>query len=157
MSTAIWRGQRLSVLFVGVWLAEHCGQMHALRSMSMACPFRASSLQGHTCVSRSGLANNDPGTGPGWQQSRQNWTLLAVVGPQPRVEHSDPYNWETLQRQLCLHANGFSWTPRTWFQLRAPVLWHAPVCSSGGTFARCTCVRRKCSLINAEGCAVHVE
>ena len=37
-------------------------------------------LQGCTAVERRILAVNGPGRGSGWQQSNQNWELLAVVG-----------------------------------------------------------------------------
>lgn len=43
-------------------------------------PDQASSLQGSHGASYGILAVNDPGTGTGWQQSKQNWALLAVVG-----------------------------------------------------------------------------
>ena len=56
----------------------------------MIHPDQASSLQGHCSVSSSILAVNDPGTGTGWQQSKQNWALLAVVGTWSRMECSDP-------------------------------------------------------------------
>ena len=102
-------------------MPEWCGRLRALRTMWMACPFRASSLQGHTCENRSGLVTNDPNTCTGWQQSRRNKTLLAVVGTQPRVERGDPIQLENNATPI-LHANGFSCTPRTWFQLRAPYL-----------------------------------
>ena len=38
------------------------------------------SLQGTLGVSRGFLAANVPGIGSGWQQSKQNWALPAVVG-----------------------------------------------------------------------------
>jgi hypothetical protein len=46
----------------------------------MAYPDQASSLQGSRGVSCDILAANDLGTGSGWQQSKQNQALLAVVG-----------------------------------------------------------------------------
>ncbi len=46
----------------------------------MACPYQAGSLQGFRGVSRDLLAVNDLGIGSGWQQSKQNWALPAVVG-----------------------------------------------------------------------------
>ena len=46
----------------------------------MVLPDQAGSLQGSCSVSCNLLAANDPGIGSGWQQSKQNWTLLAVVG-----------------------------------------------------------------------------
>ena len=48
--------------------------------MWMVLPDQAGSLQGSCSVSCNLLAANDPGIGSGWQQSKQNWTLLAVVG-----------------------------------------------------------------------------
>ena len=41
--------------------------------------------QGHFVVKHGGLVDNVSGTGRGWQQSRSNWTLLAVVGHWVRV------------------------------------------------------------------------
>jgi len=46
----------------------------------MAYPNQASSLQGSHSVSCDILAVDDLGTGSGWQQSKQNQALLAVVG-----------------------------------------------------------------------------
>ena len=56
--------------------------------MLMIHPDQAGSLQGHRGVSSGILAVNDPGTGTGWQQSKQNWALLAVVGTWSRMECS---------------------------------------------------------------------
>ena len=53
---------------------------HDLRFVLMVCPFQASSLQGCNGGSRRTLAADDPGTGSGWQQSKQSWALLAVEG-----------------------------------------------------------------------------
>ena len=63
--------------------------LYVLHSMLMGCPNQTGSLQGHPRGSKGGLAGNDPGTGLGWQQSRQNWTLLAVAGKQFRVACND--------------------------------------------------------------------
>ena len=58
-----------------------CGEtVHVLQTVLMAYPDQASSLQGSHGVNRDILAANDLGTGSGWQQSKQNWALLAVVG-----------------------------------------------------------------------------
>ena len=56
------------------------GAAHVLQTVLMAYPNQASSLQGSRSVSSDILAANDLGTGSGWQQSKQNWALLAVVG-----------------------------------------------------------------------------
>ena len=56
------------------------GSAHALLTVLMAHPDQASSLQGSLRVSTDTLAADDPGIGSGWQQSKQNWALLAVVG-----------------------------------------------------------------------------
>ena len=48
--------------------------------MWMVFPIQAAGLQGLLCVDRGVLAVKDLGIGSGWQQSRQNWTLPAVVG-----------------------------------------------------------------------------
>ena len=52
----------------------------SLQPVPMAYPNQASSLQGLRCVSNEILAVDDLGIGSGWQQSKQNWALLAVVG-----------------------------------------------------------------------------
>ena len=48
--------------------------------MLMAHPIQAGSLQGLHGVSCGALAVNDLETGSGWQQSKQTWVLLAVMG-----------------------------------------------------------------------------
>ena len=70
---------RLSVAF-GIMGLKCGGTVHVLQTMQKACPNQACSLQGSRDVSCDSLAANDLGTGSGWQQSRQNWALLAVVG-----------------------------------------------------------------------------
>ena len=57
--------------------------------MWMVLPDQAGSLQGSRSVSCDLLAANDLGIGSGWQQSKQNWTLLAVVGYWIRMACSD--------------------------------------------------------------------
>ena len=54
--------------------------VHVLQTVLMAYPDQASSLQGSHSVGCDILAANDLGTGSGWQQSKQNQALLAVVG-----------------------------------------------------------------------------
>jgi hypothetical protein len=62
-------------------LAVNCGgAAHVLQTVLMAYPNQASSLQGSHGVSCDILAVDDLGTGSGWQQSKQNQALLAVVG-----------------------------------------------------------------------------
>ena len=56
------------------------GTVHVLQTVLMAYPDQASSLQGSRGASCDILAANDLGTGSGWQQSKQNQALLAVVG-----------------------------------------------------------------------------
>ena len=53
---------------------------YVLHGMLMAHPIQAGSLQGLHGVSCDALAVKDLGTGTGWQQSNQNWVLLAVMG-----------------------------------------------------------------------------
>ena len=48
--------------------------------MLMDYPNQAGSLQGSHGVERDILAVDDLGIGSGWQQSKQNWALPAVVG-----------------------------------------------------------------------------
>ena len=59
---------------------ECWGAAHVLPAVRMAYPDQASSLQGFHGVNHDLLAANDLGIGSGWQQSKQNWALLAVVG-----------------------------------------------------------------------------
>ena len=59
---------------------EVWGNSACLQTVQRACPNQVCSLQGSRDVSCDSLAANDLGTGSGWQQSRQNWALLAVVG-----------------------------------------------------------------------------
>ena len=47
----------------------------------MTHPYQAGGLQGSRGGSCDTLAANDPGTGTGWQQSKQNWMPPAVEGP----------------------------------------------------------------------------
>ena len=56
------------------------GAAHVLQTVLMAYPNQASSLQGSHGVSCDILAVDDLGTGSGWQQSKQNEALFAVVG-----------------------------------------------------------------------------
>ncbi len=51
----------------------------------MALPCQASKPQGHKAAKFNVLVDNVSGTGQGWQQSRSNWTLLAVAGYWARV------------------------------------------------------------------------
>jgi len=48
--------------------------------MWMAHPNQASRPQGYHHVNGDTLAANDLDIGSGWQQSKQNWARLAVVG-----------------------------------------------------------------------------
>ena len=68
---------------------ECIGMQHVLWLMWMAYPNQADSLQGFCSVNCTILAANDPGIGSGWQQSKQNWALPAVVGHWARMRSSD--------------------------------------------------------------------
>ena len=57
--------------------------------MWMVLPNQAGSLQGLHNGSGDLLAVNDLGTGSGWQQSKQNWTLPAVAGHWIRMASRD--------------------------------------------------------------------
>ena len=59
---------------------ECTGAQHVLLCMLMVLPDQGGSLQGSHGVSCDILAVDDPGTGSGWQQSKQNWALPSVVG-----------------------------------------------------------------------------
>ncbi len=64
----------------GGWVMKCSGTQHVLWSMWMVFPNQAGSLQGSHSVDCDILAVEDPGIGSGWQQSKQNWALPAVVG-----------------------------------------------------------------------------
>jgi hypothetical protein len=68
---------------------ERIGSPYVLWIMWMAHPNQADSLQGSRRVICDILAVNDPGIGSGWQQSKQNWALPAVVGHWARMKCSD--------------------------------------------------------------------
>ena len=62
-------------------MAVECGGVaHVLQTVLMAYPNQASSLQGSHSVSCDILAVDDLGNASGWQQSKENQALLAVVG-----------------------------------------------------------------------------
>ena len=67
---------------------------HVLWLMWMAYPNQADSLQGFCSVNCTILAANDPGIGSGWQQSKQNWALAAVVGQRIRMASTGLYSVE---------------------------------------------------------------
>ena len=69
-----------SLLFPRSWVMECIGAQHVLLCMLMVLPDQGGSLQGSPGVSQDILAVDDPGTGSGWQQSKQNWALPSVVG-----------------------------------------------------------------------------
>ena len=60
-------------------------------------------LHGHLCGGRGDQVAKAPGTGPGWQQSRQNWMPAAVVGQRIRMESRGLCNVEAapLHSVLC--------------------------------------------------------
>lgn len=65
---------------VKCWCRECCGAKHVMHPVWMAYPNQAGSLQGSQHVSADNLAVKYLGIGSGWQQSKQNWDLPAVVG-----------------------------------------------------------------------------
>ena len=73
----------------GGWVMECQALQQVLHLMWMAHPNQADSLQGLQGGNVEVLAANDPGIGSGWQQSKQNWALSAVVGKWVRVDCSD--------------------------------------------------------------------
>ena len=83
-----------------VWVLKCKGMGHVLPTVLMAYPNQASSLQGSRGVSCGLLAAHYLGTGSGWQQSKQNWVLLAVVGECARTGRS--YLCPAELAQLCL-------------------------------------------------------
>ena len=79
---------------------EYQGMQHVLHTLSMVCPDQAGSLQGSRSASCDILAANDLGIGSGWQQSKQNWALPAVVGQQIRKACSALCCQELIQLHL---------------------------------------------------------
>ena len=73
----------------GGWVMECQALQQVLHLMWMAHPNQADSLQGSQSGNVEVLAANDLGIGSGWQQSKQNWALSAVVGKWVRVICSD--------------------------------------------------------------------
>ena len=65
---------------VQAWVMEWSGVAHALHFVLTPRPNQAGSLQGSSHVSGNILAADDLENGSGWQQSKQNWALPAVVG-----------------------------------------------------------------------------
>ena len=59
---------------------EYSGNLYALQVMWMVFPNQAASLQGSLAVKCDILAGNNLGIGSGWQQSKQNRVLAAVMG-----------------------------------------------------------------------------
>ena len=56
------------------------GAHHDIPSVLKVHPDQASGLQDADGVNHSHLAANNLGSGSGWQQSKQNWIPLAVMG-----------------------------------------------------------------------------
>ena len=70
--------------------------MCLVHPVQMASPGQACGLQGSRGVNCDFLADDDPGKGPGWPQSRQNWAPRAVAGAGARVGSvmtSSVWNW----------------------------------------------------------------
>ena len=63
-----------------IWAQEYGGSHYVLLCMWILHPNQASSLQGCHGVNHAILAVKNWGIGSGWQQSKQNSVLLAVVG-----------------------------------------------------------------------------
>jgi len=62
------------------------GAHHDIPSVLKVQPNQASGLQDADGVNHSHLADNILGSGSGWQQSRQNSTLVAVTGRWTRMQ-----------------------------------------------------------------------
>ena len=73
----------------------------------MVCPNQAVSLQGYLDVNLDTLAGNDLGTVSGWQQSKENQTLSAVVGEQTRMDCNDLWHQELIQLHI-LYVGGWN-------------------------------------------------
>ena len=100
-----WESQ--SPVASGAGVLECQETQHVLHTMLMIHPNQAGSLQGHRGVNSGILAVNDPGNGTGWQQSKQNWALLAVVGTWSRMECSDRCCGELSQHHPFPVERGF--------------------------------------------------
>ena len=59
---------------------ECAGACYALQGVLMPHPYQAGGLQRSHGAGCGLLAADDPGTGSGWRQSRQNWMPPAVGG-----------------------------------------------------------------------------
>ena len=75
-----WDVSQHPVSHVAGYRLQCWGLCYALCSMWMACPDQDGTLQGQRGVSCNDLADDDPGTGSGWQQNKQNCTVPSVVG-----------------------------------------------------------------------------
>jgi len=75
-SACCWASQNLVASRA---LDMECGRTHARQAVWMAYTNQTSHLQGFHSVSCDILTVDDLGIGSGWQQSKQNHVLLAVV------------------------------------------------------------------------------
>ena len=73
-----WEASPVPLCGARAW--ECAGAQHVLPCMWILRPNQASSLQGCRGVNGAILAVKNWGIGSGWQQSKQNWALRAVVG-----------------------------------------------------------------------------
>ena len=62
------------------WRWSSCSSVHASQTMWKMCPIQSGSLQGLHSAKSVDLAGSLPGIGSGWQQSKQDWGLPAVMG-----------------------------------------------------------------------------
>ena len=95
---------------------SECGRWRKLclpaSCVLMAHPRQASKPQGLYIVKWRVLVDNVSGTDRGWQQSRSNWTLLAVAGPWARahvVRASSNHFLLSLLTLMQKHQGVFFW------------------------------------------------
>ena len=96
----------LSSVAFGARVVEYHGTGYVLHAVLMARPEQASSLQGSHDVSCDNLAANDLGIVSSWQQSMENYALLAVLGQWARTECSDPLPCRTGATPFIFYLSG---------------------------------------------------
>jgi len=80
--------EEFSSVAFGARVVEYHGTGYVLHAVLMVRPGHASSLQGSHDVNYDNLAANDLGMVSSWQQSMENYALLAVLGQWARTECS---------------------------------------------------------------------
>ena len=89
-SASKYIGKSDHLVTVGIGRLRSANVPHIPTGMWMGHPHQASRLQGPDNVNCRNLADSAPKIGRGWQQSRQNGTLLAVIGCWSRMPCDGP-------------------------------------------------------------------